>query len=134
MHREKFSLRSIAAATGHSRQKVTEVFEKAKERLINGNLKLVLSILRKYVGRCDNLDDLFQVGCLGLVKAIDNFDTSYDVKLSTYVSRCIDNEIVKVGDVVIVKYNGEISEDNYVTGAYSINKGTLVESEPVILE
>ena len=50
------------------------------------------------------------------------------------IKRCIDNEIVKVGDVVIVKYNGEISEDNYVTGAYSINKGTLEESEPVILE
>ena len=50
------------------------------------------------------------------------------------IKRCIDNEIVKVGDVVIVKYNGEISESNDVTGAYSISKGTLVESEPVILE
>ena len=49
----------------------------AREELINGNLKLVLSILKKYVGKVDNLDDLFQVGCLGLVKAIDNFDTSY---------------------------------------------------------
>ena len=56
----------------------------AREDLINGNLKLVLSILRKFTGKVDNLDDLFQVGCLGLVKAIDNFDTSYDVKLSTY--------------------------------------------------
>ena len=56
----------------------------AREDLINGNLKLVLSILRKFSGKVDNMDDLFQVGCLGLVKAIDNFDTSYDVKLSTY--------------------------------------------------
>ena len=56
----------------------------AREDLINGNLKLVLSILRKFTGKVDNLDDLFQVGCLGLVKAIDNFNTSYDVKLSTY--------------------------------------------------
>lgn len=68
-----------------------ELFKKMKEGdpfarddLINGNLKLVLSILRKFNGKVDNLDDLFQVGCLGLVKAIDNFDTSYDVKLSTY--------------------------------------------------
>ena len=46
----------------------------AKEKLVNGNLKLVLSILKKYVGRCDNLDDLFQVGVIGLTKAIDNFN------------------------------------------------------------
>lgn len=56
----------------------------AREELVNGNLKLVLSILKKFTNKVDNLDDLFQVGCLGLVKAIDNFDTSYDVKLSTY--------------------------------------------------
>ena len=58
--------------------------ELARDELIRGNLKLVLSILKKFVGKVDNLDDLFQVGCLGLVKAIDNFDVSYDVRLSTY--------------------------------------------------
>lgn len=56
----------------------------AKEELINGNLKLVLSILRKFTNRVDNMDDLFQVGCVGLIKAIDNFDLSYQVKFSTY--------------------------------------------------
>ena len=56
----------------------------AKEKLINGNLKLVLSILRKYTNRTDNLDDLFQIGVIGLIKAIDNFDLSYNLKLSTY--------------------------------------------------
>lgn len=56
----------------------------ARDKLVEGNLKLVLSILKKFSNKVDNLDDLFQVGCLGLVKAIDNFDTSYDVKLSTY--------------------------------------------------
>ena len=56
----------------------------ARDDLINGNLKLVLSILKKFNNKVDNLDDLFQVGCLGLVKAIDNFDTSYNVTLSTY--------------------------------------------------
>ena len=65
----------------------------AREDLINGNLKLVLSILKKFSGKTDNLDDLFQVGCLGLVKAIDNFDTSYDVKLSTYACPMIEGEI-----------------------------------------
>lgn len=65
----------------------------AREDLISGNLKLVLSILRKFSGKVDNLDDLFQVGCLGLVKAIDNFDTAYNVKLSTYACPMIEGEI-----------------------------------------
>ena len=65
----------------------------AREELVNGNLKLVLSILKKFTNKVDNLDDLFQVGCLGLVKAIDNFDTSYDVKLSTYACPMILGEI-----------------------------------------
>ena len=66
---------------------------KAKEKLINGNLKLVLSILKKYVGRCDNLDDLFQIGVIGLIKAIDNFDISLGLKLSTYAIPMISGEI-----------------------------------------
>lgn len=65
----------------------------ARNDLINGNLKLVLSILKKFNGKVDNLDDLFQVGCIGLVKAIDNFDTSFDVKLSTYACPMIEGEI-----------------------------------------
>ena len=65
----------------------------AKERLINGNLKLVLSILKKYVGRCDNLDDLFQVGVIGLTKAIDNFNVDLGLKLSTYAIPMISGEI-----------------------------------------
>lgn len=81
-------------------EEMTELFYKmksgdllAREDLINGNLKLVLSIIKKFSGKVDNLDDLFQVGCLGLVKAIDNFDTSYDVKLSTYACPMIEGEI-----------------------------------------
>lgn len=65
----------------------------AREDLIKGNLKLVLSILKKFAGKVDNLDDLFQVGCLGLVKAVDNFDISFDVKLSTYACPMIEGEI-----------------------------------------
>ena len=56
----------------------------AKEELVNGNLKLVLSILKKYNNRTDNMDDMFQVGCIGLIKAIDNFDLAHEVKFSTY--------------------------------------------------
>ena len=64
-----------------------------KERLINGNLKLVLSILKKYNNRTDNLDDLFQIGCIGLIKAIDNFDLSHEVRFSTYAVPMIIGEI-----------------------------------------
>ncbi|MDO5568494.1 MAG: RNA polymerase sporulation sigma factor SigG [bacterium] len=65
----------------------------AREQLINGNLKLVLSILKKFNNRVDNLDDLFQVGCIGLLKAIDNFDLTYNVKFSTYAVPMIIGEI-----------------------------------------
>ena len=65
----------------------------AKEELINGNLKLVLSILRSFSSRNENMDDLFQVGVIGLIKAIDNFDLSYGLKLSTYAVPMISGEI-----------------------------------------
>lgn len=65
----------------------------AKEELINGNLKLVLSVLRKFRGQKHNMDDLFQVGVIGLIKAIDNFDLSYNLKLSTYAIPLIIGEV-----------------------------------------
>ena len=65
----------------------------ARDDIINGNLKLVLAILKKFNNKVDNLDDLFQVGCLGLVKAIDNFDSSYGVTLSTYACPLIIGEM-----------------------------------------
>ncbi len=65
----------------------------AKEELINGNLKLVLSILRSFNKGKFNMDDLFQVGVIGLIKAIDNFDLSYNLKLSTYAVPLILGEI-----------------------------------------
>jgi len=65
----------------------------ARELLINGNLKLVLSVLKKFYNKADNLDDLFQIGCVGLIKAIDNFDLNYDVKFSTYAVPMILGEI-----------------------------------------
>ena len=65
----------------------------ARELLINGNLKLVLSILKRFYNKADNLDDLFQIGCVGLIKAIDHFDLSYDVKFSTYAVPMILGEI-----------------------------------------
>lgn len=65
----------------------------ARSKLAEGNLKLVLSILKKYQNRCDNMDDLFQIGCVGLMKAIDNFDLSHNVRFSTYAVPLILGEI-----------------------------------------
>ncbi|MBQ8509605.1 MAG: RNA polymerase sporulation sigma factor SigG [Clostridia bacterium] len=65
----------------------------AREELISGNLRLVLSIIQRFTGRGENPDDLFQVGCIGLIKAVDNFDTTLDVKFSTYAVPMIIGEI-----------------------------------------
>ena len=63
--------------------------EEARNKFIQGNLRLVLSVIQRFYGRGENADDLFQVGCVGLIKAIDNFDINQDVQFSTY--RCTDD-------------------------------------------
>ncbi|MBR3895092.1 MAG: RNA polymerase sporulation sigma factor SigG [Clostridia bacterium] len=67
--------------------------EEARNELISGNLRLVLSIIQRFTGRRENMDDLFQVGCIGLVKAVDNFNIEMDVKFSTYAVPMIIGEI-----------------------------------------
>ena len=66
---------------------------RAREQLVSGNLRLVLSVVQKFSGRSENPDDLFQVGCIGLIKAIDHFDPSFDVRFSTYAVPMIVGEI-----------------------------------------
>lgn len=65
----------------------------AREKIISGNLRLVLSVIQRFGGRGENSDDLFQVGCVGLIKAIDNFDVTLDIQLSTYAVPMIIGEI-----------------------------------------
>ena len=65
----------------------------AREQLICGNLRLVLSVIQRFLGRGENVDDLFQVGCIGLIKAIDNFDPSHEVMFSTYGVPMISGEV-----------------------------------------
>ena len=67
--------------------------DNARQKLINGNLRLVLSIIQRFTNRNENLDDLFQVGCIGLVKAVDNFNLDLNVKFSTYAVPMIIGEI-----------------------------------------
>lgn len=73
--------------------KVKEGDANAREKYIKGNLRLVLSIVQRFNGNGENLDDLFQIGCIGLMKAIDNFDLSQQVKFSTYAVPMIIGEI-----------------------------------------
>ena len=75
----------LAAKAGNS---------EARAQMIQGNLRLVLSVVQKFAGRGENLDDLFQVGCIGLIKAINTFKVDKKIKLATYASRCIENEIL----------------------------------------
>ena len=74
----------LAAKAGNS---------EARAQMIQGNLRLVLSVVQKFAGRGENLDDLFQVGCIGLIKAIDNFDPGLKVRFSTYAVPMITGEI-----------------------------------------
>ncbi len=83
-----------------SEKEITELMQKAKagnqkarEELINGNLRLVLSVIQRFTSRGENIDDLFQVGCIGLIKAIDNFDVSLNLRFSTYGVPMIIGEI-----------------------------------------
>ena len=88
--------------------------ENAKEELVNGNLKLVLSILKKFNNQKYNLDDLFQVGVIGLIKAIDNFDLSYNLQLSTYACPLILGEIKRyIRDNTTIRVSRSIKELAY---------------------
>ena len=74
-------------------QRLRQGDESAREELICGNLRLVLAVIQRFSGRGENVDDLFQVGCIGLMKAIDNFDISQNVRFSTYGVPMIMGEI-----------------------------------------
>ena len=102
-----------------------DLFE--KDLLINGNLKFVLSVLKNFYYKTDNMDDLFQVGCVGLIKAIDNFDLSYDVQFSTYAVPMILGEIKRfIRDNNIVRVSRSLKgiaykSLNYMEEYYALN-------------
>ena len=73
--------------------KIKQGDEEARNTFINGNLRLVLSVIQRFYGRGENADDLFQIGCIGLIKSIDNFDLSQNVQFSTYAVPMIIGEI-----------------------------------------
>ena len=96
-----------------------ELFEKikagdkeARERYIKGNLRLVLSVIKRFQNSSENADDLFQIGCIGLMKAIDNFDTTLMVRFSTYAVPVISGEIKRfLRDDGMVKVSRTLKEN-----------------------
>ena len=68
--------------------------QEAKDEYIRGNLRLVLSVIKRFSSSNENPDDLFQIGCIGLIKAINTFNPTKNIKLATYASKCIENEIL----------------------------------------
>lgn len=121
---------------------ITELFKKyqngdlfAKDLLINGNLKLVLSVLKKFYYKTDNMDDLFQVGCVGLIKAIDNFDLSYDVQFSTYAVPMILGEIKRfLRDNNIVRVSRSLKDIAYKSLNYMEEYYAFNGREPSVAE
>ena len=107
----------------------------AKELLVNGNLKLVLSILKKYTSRVDNLDDLFQIGCIGLIKAIDNFDITLGLKLSTYAIPMISGEIRRyLRDNNMVRVSRSVRDLAYKTLSVKEKITKETQKEPTVEE
>ena len=74
-------------------ERIKEGDEEARQKYIKGNLRLVLSVIKRFSNSNENVDDLFQIGCIGLIKAIDNFDSTLNVKFSTYAVPMIIGEI-----------------------------------------
>ena len=87
---------------------------KARETFINGNLRLVLSVIQRFNNRGENVDDLFQVGCIGLMKSIDNFDLTQNVKFSTYAVPMIIGEIRRyLRDNNSIRVSRSLRDDAY---------------------
>ena len=91
-------------------EKIKKGDKEARELYIKGNLRLVLSVIKRFSGSNENADDLFQIGCIGLMKAIDNFDTTLQVKFSTYAVPMIIGEIRRYHGLQSDLCPGKLSE------------------------
>ena len=119
-----------------------ELFEKilkgdkdARERYIKGNLRLVLSVIQRFSGSQENLDDLFQIGCIGLIKAIDNFDITQNVKFSTYAVPMILGEVRRyLRDNNAIRVSRSLRDTAYKALCTREQLTRLHAKEPTIME
>ena len=107
----------------------------ARDELINGNLRLVLSVIQRFTGRGENLDDLFQVGCIGLIKSIDNFDITQNVRFSTYAVPMILGEIRRyLRDNNAIRVSRSIKDTAYKAMQAKEKLAAKKQTEPTVKE
>ena len=107
----------------------------ARDQLIKGNLRLVLSVIQRFTNRGENLDDLFQVGCIGLMKAIDNFDITQNVKFSTYAVPMIVGEVRRyLRDYNPVRVSRSLKDTAYKAMQAKERLTDQLGREPTIIE
>ncbi len=115
--------------------KVKEGDEGARQQFIEGNLRLVLSVIQKFSNRGEHADDLFQVGCIGLIKALDNFDTSHEVKFSTYAVPMIIGEIRRyLRDNNTIRVSRSLRDIAYKALGVKEKLSNTLQREPTIEE
>ena len=109
--------------------------KEARETYIRGNLRLVLSVIKRFSQSNENVDDLFQIGCIGLIKAIDNFDSSLEVKFSTYAVPMIMGEIRRfLRDNNAIRVSRSLKDTAYKAIYARENLTRLHSNEPTIVE
>jgi len=107
----------------------------ARQEFINGNLRLVLSVIQRFANRGENVDDLFQIGCIGLIKAIDNFDLKYEVTFSTYAVPMIIGEIRRyLRDNNSIRVSRSLKDIAYKALQAKEKLMSLNNKEPTIME
>ena len=107
----------------------------ARDRLVSGNLRLVLSVVQRFAGRGENLDDLFQVGCIGLIKAIDRFDLNQEVRFSTYAVPMIIGEVRRfLRDYAPVRVSRSLKDLAYQSMQAKERLTSSLGREPTIVE
>lgn len=108
---------------------------RARDELINGNLRLVLSVIQRFAGRGENPDDLFQVGCIGLIKSIDNFDITQNVRFSTYAVPMIIGEIRRyLRDNNAIRVSRSIKDTAYKAMQVKERLMSEKQTEPTVAE
>ncbi len=107
----------------------------ARQEFINGNLRLVLSVIQRFSNRGENIDDLFQIGCIGLIKSIDNFDLKYEVTFSTYAVPMIIGEIRRyLRDNNSIRVSRSLKDTAYKALQAKEKLMSLNNKEPTIME
>ena len=115
--------------------KIKEGDEEARQEFVRGNLRLVLSVIQKFNNRGENIDDLFQIGCIGLIKAIDNFDLSQNVRFSTYAVPMIIGEIRRfIRDNNSIRVSRSLRDTAYKAIYAKENYVKVNQKEPTVQE